>query len=190
MNVISVRRVRIRLAAPLLALWTMLGGGTAAAEAQTSTGASAATSELPAPAIELTAGHAAFLDDGPIGHKVFGGALRGHLSPRFSIGPEVVYMVGPGDDRDLFLTANVTFDILSPRPGRAGRVTPFLVAGGGLMRRSDRFGGVSYSSTEGAFTAGGGVRAWLTPRVYVASELRVGWEPHVRITGTVGVALP
>lgn len=174
----------------MLALWMMLGGGMAVAAAQTPAGGSVATSELPAPAFELTAGYASFLDDGPIGHTVFGGALRGHLSPRISIGPEVVYMVGPGDDRDLFLTANLTFDILSPRPGRAGRVTPFLVAGGGLMRRSDRFGGVGYSSTEGAFTAGGGVRAWLTPRVYVASELRVGWEPHVRVTGTLGVALP
>jgi hypothetical protein len=37
-----------------------------------------------------------------------------------------VYMKGPGDDRDVVLTGNVTFDLLS----RTRAVTPFLVVGG------------------------------------------------------------
>jgi hypothetical protein len=189
MDVMRVRRVRIGLAGMLVVLWTMLGGGMAVADAQTPAGGSISEPQLPAPALELTAGYAGFVDDALLGHRVVGLALRGHLSPRISVGPEVVYMAGTGDHRDLFLTANVTFDLLSPRIGRAGRVTPFLVAGGGLMRSSDRFGSVSFSSTEGAVTGGGGMRAWVTPRVYVASEFRVGWELHFRVTGTVGVAL-
>ena len=51
------------------------------------------------------------------------------------------------------------------------------------------FGPVSFASNEGAFTAGGGARVWVTPRVYVGGEARVGWELHTRLTGTVGVQL-
>jgi hypothetical protein len=137
--------------------------------------------------MEFTAGYAGFADDGTINHGVFGGAIRFHLSPRVSVGPELAYMIGPGDDRDLFFTGNLTFDVLAPRPAR--RVTPFLVIGGGLFRHSDRFGPETYSSVEGAVTGGGGVRAWVSDRVYIASELRVGWELHYRLTGTVGVSL-
>jgi hypothetical protein len=68
-------------------------------------------------------------------------------------------------------------------------VTPFFVAGGGLFHHSDRFPGSSFSSSEGAFTAGGGVRGWLNDRVYVAGDFRFGWELHYRIAGTIGIAL-
>ena len=57
------------------------------------------------------------------------------------------------------MTANLTFDLLaSPAGARRGTVTPFLVAGGGLMRHSDRFGPNTFSSSEGAVT-GGAARA-------------------------------
>lgn len=139
----------------------------------------------PAPALELTGGYAGFVDDATIDHGVVGGAMRFHLSPRISVGPEIQYMIGPGSDRDLILTGNVTLDVLPPDR----RVTPFFVAGGGLFRHSDSFGGRSFSSSEGAFTAGGGVRAWVSDRIYVAPEVRLGWELHWRFSGTVGVAL-
>jgi hypothetical protein len=158
--------------------------------AVTAAGQTSAPRGRPAPAVEFTGGYAAFLDDSAIGHGVFGAAFRFHLTRRLSVGPEIAYMIGPGDDRDLFLTGNVTFDLANPGPGRAGQVTPFLVAGGGLMRHSNSFGGAAFSATEGAFTGGGGVRVWLSPRVYAGSEFRIGWEPHFRITGTIGVALP
>jgi hypothetical protein len=135
----------------------------------------------PAPAVELTGGYSLFVDDSPIHHGVVGGAMRVHLLPRISAGPEVQYMIGPGDDRDLILTGNLTLDVLPPdRP-----VTPFFVVGAGLFHHSDRFG----SSSEGAFTAGAGVRAWLNDRLYVAGEVRIGWELHLRSTATVGIAL-
>lgn len=140
---------------------------------------------LPSPALELTGGYAGFADDATIDHGVIGGALRVHVTPRLSVGPEIQYMIGPGDDRDFIVTGNVTFDVLPP--GRA--VTPFLVGGAGLFHHTDRFVDRSFASTEGAFTGGGGVRGWISDRVYVASELRVGWELHWRLTGTVGIAL-
>ena len=128
------------------------------------------------------AGYAGFIDDSTIHHSAFGGAARWYLLPRVAVGPEVVFMKGPGDDHDLVLTGNVTFDFLSgPRA-----VTPFLVAGGGLFRHSSSFFGQPFSSTEGSFTAGGGVRIPLGERLYVAPEFRIGWEPHYRVSVAVG----
>jgi hypothetical protein len=165
----------------LVAVLLMVAGGRQV-EAQ--------TTALPLAAVEFTAGYAAFVDDGAIEHGVIGAALRVPLTPRLSIGPELVYMRGPGEDRDLFLTGNLTFDLLGPRSGQSRRVTPFLVVGGGFSRFSNGFNGSTYSSYEGAVTGGGGARVWLTSGVYVASEVRIGWEPHLRVTGTVGIALP
>jgi hypothetical protein len=137
----------------------------------------------PAPAVEFLAGYAGFVDDATIDHAIAGTAARFYLTPRLAVGPELVYMWGPGSDRDLFLTGNLTFDVLPPRSGRPRRVSPFLVAGGGFFRHGDRFG----SSSEGAFTAGGGVRAWMGDRVYAFGDVRFGWELHARANGGVGI---
>jgi hypothetical protein len=151
--------------------------------------ASAQTDSRPAPAVELLAGYAGFVDNATIDHWIFGGAARVYLTPRLAIGPEFVSMHGPDFDRDLFLTGNLTFDVLRPRAGRPRRVSPFLVAGGGFMQHSDRFGSLDFTSYEGSFTAGGGVRAWITDRVYALGEVRFGWELHTRVNGGLGVNL-
>jgi hypothetical protein len=139
------------------------------------------------PVVEFAVGHAGFADDAMIHHAVFGGSVRWHVSPRVSLGPELVYLRGPESDRDVMLTGNVTFDWLAPNVGR--RWTPFLVAGGGLFRHRDRIGPLSFSSTEGAFTTGIGARGRLTDRWFVGGEWRVGWELHSRINAIVGVRL-
>ena len=46
-----------------------------------------------------------------------------------------------------------------------------------------------FTHTEGAFTAGGGVRAAVGDRVTVGVDARIGWETHIRINGVVGVRL-
>jgi hypothetical protein len=98
-------------------------------------------------------------------------------------------MKGPADDRDLFVTGNVTWDFVTQRTPRAGLVVPYVLGGAGFFRHSDKFGPVDFASNEGTFTAGGGARFWVTPRVYVGGEARVGWELHTRLAGTVGVQL-
>ena len=60
--------------------------------------------DRPPPAAELVAGWAGFVDDAMIHHGVVGGSIRWYLSPRVSVGPELVYMKGPGRDRDFFAT--------------------------------------------------------------------------------------
>jgi hypothetical protein len=139
--------------------------------------------------VELAAGYAGFVDDATIDHTIIGGALRMPISPRVSVGPEVVYMIGPGEDRDLFLTGNVTFDVLPVRAGRRPRVNPFLVGGAGVFRHTDRVGQRDFSNVEVAATGGGGVRVWITNRVYTAGEVRLGWELHYRVNGVLGVTL-
>lgn len=153
--------------------------------------ARAQTAEVPrpSPTLEATGGWAGFLDDDVIRHGVAGAAARVYVTPRISLGPEVQYFVGPNSDRDLIVTGNLMVDVLAPTATRPKRTTPFVVAGGGLFRHSDRFNGETFSSTEGAFTAGVGVRTWATDRVFVAGDARIGWEAHVRLAVTVGVAL-
>ena len=134
-------------------------------------------------------GWAGFGDEGIIHHTLIGAAWRGYVTRRISLGPEVQFMSGPGSDRDLILTGNVMVDLLAPTASRPRRTTPFVVLGGGLFRHTQRFLTGTFSSTEGAFTFGTGVRTWVNERVYVAADARLGWEPHLRVAALVGVAL-
>ena len=169
----------------LMLIKTVLAGSVLAASVLAAPALAAAQ---PAVAVEGLAGYAGFLDESAIGHAILGAAARVHLAPRHSLGPEVIYMRGPGADRDWFLTVNYTFDFVAQGEGQTRRrVNPFLVAGVGVMRHADRFVGQTFSSSEGAFTAGGGARVWLTDRVYVLGEVRAGWEPHIRVNGGIGV---
>ena len=66
-------------------------------------------------------------------------------------------------------------------------MNPYVVAGGCMMRFSNRFGNQPFSTVEAAWTAGGGARVWISDRIHAMGEYRVGWEPHIRILGGVGV---
>ncbi len=143
----------------------------------------------PAPgraAVTVGGGYAGFLDDAVIHHGVAAAAVEWVVRPLLAIGPEVLYMVGPGSDRDVFALGVVRVGI---RPFSTA-VAPYVVAGGGVMRHSDSLGGRSFSSTEGVVIVGGGVRVRATNRVFVAPEVTAGWEPHVRVSLHVGIALP
>ena len=144
-----------------------------------------AQTEPPRTSIEGTLGYAAFLDEDAIEHFVGGGAIRYRVSPRLSVGPEVIYMRGPARDRDLFVTGNLWFHFVEPRLDR--RVTPYLVVGGGLMRHRSEF--IDFVAYEGAVTGGIGARIAVTDRWYIAPEARLGWEPHARLSVNVGYTL-
>lgn len=144
---------------------------------------------LPRPAAEVQTGWVGFVDETSIDHAAFGGAARVFVTPRLSLGPEVAYLRGPGGDSDVMVTGNLTFDFVRPRGGRPPRVTPFLIIGGGFERHRDQIGPASFSSSEGALTGGGGVRIWFNDKVYGVVDSRIGWEPHLRVTGGIGVTL-
>ena len=118
-----------RLVAALILLFAL--GSTQPARAQ--------STDRPLPVVEFHTGWTGFADDATIDHAAFGGTGRFYLSPRVSVGPEITYLRGPRTDRDLMVTGNVTFDLLRPRAGRQPRVSPFLIAGAGIERHSERF---------------------------------------------------
>jgi hypothetical protein len=62
-----------------------------------------------------------------------------------------------------------------------------VVAGGGLYHTRESFpGGDTYTASEGAFTAGGGVRATVGANAVAGAEARLGWETHIRLNAFVG----
>ena len=145
-----------------------------------------AVAQSPAtPNLTLGVGHADFLDDGRIGHTSFGVGAEWVVVPRLTLGPEVLYMVGPGDDRDTFVLGVARIGILP----FTSRVVPFFTIGAGLISHSDRYGSQSYRSTEGAWIGGGGVRINASSRIFIAPELTIGWEPHIRASVSVGIRL-
>lgn len=153
---------------------SLLVGGSAAAQAPSAT-----------PHVTVTGGYAAFADEGRIDHGVIGAGLEWTPWRHMAVGPEVLYMVGPGADRDLFVLGMARFGVVPfDRP-----VVPFVTTGAGLMRNSNAFSGGTYSSTEPAFVFGGGVRIAATPRVFIAPEVVLGWELHLRANVTVGIRL-
>jgi hypothetical protein len=135
-------------------------------------------------AIEGTGGYVGFADDGIVGHSLIGAAARWYVLPRISIGPETQFMAGKGDHSDLMVTGNVTVDLIERRAGH--RAIPYLVVGGGLFQTRNTFRGDTFTSSEGGFTAGGGVRVFAGDTFYVAPEFRYGWEPHFRLSVSVG----
>ena len=148
----------------------------------------AAAQDRPGPAVEFAAGWLSFADDGIVNESMVGSAARWYLLPRISVGPEIAYIQG-GNHSHLMATGNVTWDLLAPTGGRPRRVTPFLVAGGGVFQTRQRFVTETFTSHDGAFTAGGGIRAVVGDRVLVGLETRVGWELHLRVNGLVGLQL-
>ena len=148
----------------------------------------AAAQERPGAVAEFAGGWVGFADDGVVSEGLVGGAVRLYLSPRISIGPEVLYLSGDNHSH-LVVTGNLTWDVLAPTNGRPPSVTPFVVVGGGLFQTREQFAAGPFTSNEGAFTAGGGVRALVSDRVTIGADARVGWELHVRVNALVGVRL-
>ena len=142
--------------------------------------------DRPGPAAEFSAGWVGFADDGVVGEGMAGGTVRWYVSPRVSVGPEALFIAGSNHSH-FVLTGNVTFDLLSPVNGRPPAITPFVVVGGGLFQTRESFRQGPFTSTEGAFTAGGGVRARAGDHVTFGVDTRIGWELHVRVNGFIGV---
>ena len=148
----------------------------------------AAAQDRPGPAVEFAAGWVGFADDGIVSESLIGSAARWYPFRRISVGPEIAYIQG-GRHSHLMLTGNVTCDLLSPTNGRPRRITPFVVVGGGLFQTREQFSNGTFTSREGAFTAGGGVRAFVGDRITIGVDTRVGWEAHVRVSGFIGLHL-
>jgi hypothetical protein len=132
--------------------------------------------------VKLIAGAAAFLDEStPLDHFVIGAAGAIDLSPRLHLEPQFLYMDGPESDRDITLTGNISYDILVAKNSAL-----YLVGGGGLLRHTEDFASGSFSSYDGTFSGGIGIRFDLSENLFVAPEFRIGFEPLIQILGSAG----
>lgn len=152
--------------------------------------ASAQPLELPsgpsrATAAEATVGYTGYGDDGLIHHTGLGAAVRVHLTPRISVGPEISYHIGPSRDRDLLVQGVAYFDFRRPASGDLGRIEPYVLVGGGLMGHDSGY------STSASPTAmwGGGARVWVSRQAYVVADARLGWPANVRVVTGMGLLL-
>ena len=169
-------------------LSTLLTASACAATLFTAAVRTAEAQERPASTLEFAVGSLLFADDGIVNERFGGAAGHVYLSPRISVGPEIAFVQGQNHSH-FMVTGNLTCDLVYPVSGQARRVTPFVVVGGGLFQTHENFPVGDFTSSEGAFTAGGGVRTLVGDRVTLGIEARVGWEAHIRLNAFVGVRL-
>lgn len=125
-------------------------------------------------------------------HKVVGAAMRAYLTERLSIEPEYLYLRHSDNDQDHLVQPNVAVDFTDPTK----RFVAYGIAGLGVLHHKGRFFGrdfvtgaprvIDNSFTTWTASAGGGVKIFLTKRLFVSPEFRVGREPTVRATINVG----
>lgn len=132
--------------------------------------------------------------DGEVPHGVFGGSVRFYVTRRLSVEPEFLYMYHSRNDKDFIFQPNLAFDITDP----TGRFVPYVIGGAGVLHHRARFVGtdlstfpprpfdVRISSTTWTASVGAGVKIFVTDRVFIAPEARVGREPTLRGTFSVG----
>ena len=89
--------------------------------------------------VEVVTGYAGYVDDAWDNRAIAGGVVRFALTPRFTIGPEVVYLRGRRGSHEMTVTGTGTFDLVRSKVRR--RVVPFVVIGVGLIRQSSLVGG-------------------------------------------------
>lgn len=154
--------------------------------------------ELSPPKVEVkaTVGASDFGDDdGSIPHAVVGGSVRFYVTRRLSVEPELLYMRHSPEDEDFVFTPSVAYDLTAPTK----KVVPYLVAGVGAVRHRGRAFGADFdtgqpfvvdtSGTTWSAGFGAGVKIFLTDRLFVAPEGRIGREPTLRGTISVGYVI-
>lgn len=152
--------------------------------------------DLTPPKVEakLIAGGASFAEPA-IPHGVVGGAVRVYLTRRLSVEPEFLYMRHSRDDEDYFLQVNAAYDITDPTK----KFVLYGIVGAGHLRNRSVYRGNDFvtglprdfDASFKTWTAsiGGGVKIFVTKRLFVSPEVRVGREPDVRGTVSVGYVL-
>ncbi len=120
-------------------------------------------------------------EDGFVPHYVAGGSVRVYLTPRLSFEPEFLYMYGSKADQDFVFIPNVAFDFTE----QERRVKPYVIAGVGILHHRGMF----FSGNTWTPSGGIGVKVFLTDRLFVSPEVRLGWEPFLRMTVSIGYVL-
>jgi len=129
-----------------------------------------------------TVGYSNFLDEGPLHHLVTGGSARFFVTNRIAVEPEFLFMYRSSRDMDFQVIPNVVFEFTK----RESRFQPYAIGGVGFQRHRELTGTGYYWSNSWTGSGGIGTKIFLSDRLYVAPEFRLGLEPIVRITASVG----
>jgi Outer membrane protein beta-barrel domain len=150
-------------------------------------------SVAPRAEIKGTFGYSDFgIDEESYPHFVAGSSLRVYVTRRISLEPEFLYMRRSSVDDDFLFQQNVAYDFLDP----GKRFVPYVIGGVGVLHHRGRYNGFDFDTgqprvfdTSGhTWSASGGVGAkiFVTKRLFVAPELRLGVEPTFRAQASVG----
>ena len=131
-------------------------------------------------------------DDRSYPHLVTGTAFRVRISRHWSIEPEFNYMRRNSNDEDFVFQPSVVYEF----DKKDNRYVPYLIGGVGVIRHKSVFNGsdfvtgapVTYDTswTTWSASAGAGLKVFISKRIFVAPEARVGYQPTVRATVSVG----
>jgi opacity protein-like surface antigen len=153
---------------------------------------SAQEGQLTAPKVEgkVMFGTAIFNED--LEHKVVGGAVRIYVAKRLSVETEYLFLRHSDTDEDHIVQPSVAVDFTDPTK----RFVAYGIAGIGVLHHKGRFVGSDFTTgaprvfdislTGWTVSAGGGVKIFVTKRLFVSPEVRVGREPTFRATINVG----
>jgi Outer membrane protein beta-barrel domain len=151
------------------------------------------SAQLSRPKVEAKVlfGSAVFVNE-DVERKFVGASVRAYVTKRFSIEPEYLYLRYSENDQDHLFQPNVAFDFTDPR----GRFVFYGIAGAGVIHHKGRFSGNDFvtgapilfdtSFTTWTASAGAGVKIFPTKRLFIAPEVRLGREPGLRATISVG----
>ena len=135
-------------------------------------------------------GSAVFGED--LEHTLVGGAVRAYVTKRLSIEPEYLYLRRSEHDQDHLGQISVAYDFTDPTK----RFVPYAIGGAGVLHNRGRVFGSDFvtrvpfvreiSFNTWTVSAGAGVKIFLTKRLFVSPEARLGREPTARATINVG----
>jgi len=125
-----------------------------------------------------------FLDEAPLHHFLGGGSVRIRIKGGLGLEPELSYLYRSEHDRDLLLIPNLVYEFR-----RRGRLIPYFIGGVGMIVHFEKWGPFEWSSKWRYATGGFGTKLFLTRRLFFAPEVRIGWEPSLRISGSLGYVI-
>jgi hypothetical protein len=146
--------------------------------------------------IKMLVGVSDFGTDKSYPHFVVGAATRIRISRHWSIEPEFSYMRRSSNDEDYVFQPNLVYEFNKIE----NRFVPYLIGGVGFVRHRSVFN--DYNSVTGtpvtidtsyktwSVSAGAGLKVFVSKRLFVAPEARLGREPTARATVSIGYVFP
>ena len=135
-------------------------------------------------------------DDQSYPHFLVGAATKICITRHWSVQPEFSYQRRSSNDEDYVVQPNVVYEFNSLED----RVVPYLIGGVGVIRHKSVFHEYDFvtgapvtfdtSYTTWSASAGAGLKVFLSKHLFVAPEARVGLQPTVRATFSIGYVFP